>query len=474
MEHKSEETKTIVENVIEETLKSSELRPSVEKKEQPNEKAEKIKTLSESPNKKDAITEIQELIKGMTDDELKSMPADVMNTIRKKAHPYGNIPSEAQKTVITASITNLREKYMKRLLVTSMIGFLNRACDEWWVPKDVPVVPVYDYAKNPKLIDPPEDVKLSRETQASYDFNKDMMKKRMIVKEFLEDIFQYDPDLHVRSAYKPVPSDPQRTVLDTPAAKRAIMYRKLRDAGFRAEMDVSAKTPSKTVDSSVLELEGSDKNIVFRTVTEMIPPDDVFHNFTYYMEANYEPIRDAVKELYCEKADLEFAVLPCSVHPDVASADEYINKHKNEVITDMFKLHTGLWNILGPFKKSRESIQYYNENTSVAEEIFKQIESDAKMGKALMEQTMKKEKKIHESMIGKKNDPKFEAWRKQNSSLAKMGAVCGDDLKDECPENAVESDVFIVGDGGKRLEKKKLYFKADENVSASIVKPQPQ
>lgn len=34
-----------------------------------------------------------------------------------------------------------------------MIAFLNRMCDEWHVPDDIPVIPVYEYLDDPSKID---------------------------------------------------------------------------------------------------------------------------------------------------------------------------------------------------------------------------------------------------------------------------------------------------------------------------------
>ncbi len=427
---------------------------------------------SKQANRCELVKEIQTIMANMDDDTLKLLPTELVDSIRKRISPYGNVISSTPKKIITMCHTNLREKYMKRYLITAMIGFLNRACDEWCVPKSVPVVSVYDYVKNPKLIDPPDDVKLAVDTKEDYESNAKMMQKRIIVKEFLEDMFQYDPDLHVRSAYKPCPKDPQRKILNTPAAKRAIIYRKLRDAKFRADMDFAPPTSAKSSSSSSSS-SSSKSNTDERAMVEMIPPDDAFHNFSHYADANHDVIREVVRDLYCEKPDLEVAIMPCGVHDKLEEADEYINTHKNDVITDIFKLETGLWNLIGPFRQVRESTKYYNENTVVAEEIFKQIESDAKMGKSLMEQTIKKSKRENETRYGPK-DPKFTAWCKQNTTLSRMGAVSGEDLKDECPDDAVESDVFIVGEGGKKLIKKKLYFKADEKVSATAIPPTSQ
>jgi hypothetical protein len=270
-------------------------------------------------------------------------------------------------------------------------------------------------------------------------------------------MFQFNPDTHVRSAYKPCPEDPQRKeVLETPAAKLAIQHRSATDPGFAEKMRQhnniekvkksggQRKRRNRRKKANKILTTNEPDSTVTDNVTEMIPPQDTFHRINHYYEANYDALREAVKVLYCEKPDLETAVNPYQWHDSRDDADDFINKHKNEVIAPIFPAHSGKWNFIGPFKKVRESVRYYNDNTIVLEEIMKQRESDEKLGKDLLKKRIKKKKADNIDKAGP-DDPAFLAWSKQHDPIKDMG---GDPINresmasDECPDDAVQIDVF--------------------------------
>ena len=129
-----------------------------------------------------------------------------------------------------------------------------------------------------------------------------MMKKRVIVKEFLEHIFQYSPDEHVRGAYKPNPQDKERKVLKTPAAKLHITKLKKQNKKFKKQMEENMdEKENQNIDEELIIQptpisENNDKdNTLRQTVTNMSPPHDYFGRFKRYMESNYEKLREVTK-----------------------------------------------------------------------------------------------------------------------------------------------------------------------------------
>lgn len=436
--------------------------------------------------------QLSKLLDELNDDHLAALSDDEVLKLRKELNPYGRTIEGADK-VLTFSYTDLQADYLKKMMLTTMVGFLNRMLDEWRVSPGIPVVTVYDYVKDPSKIDDFEKTLQKPELlRDDLDNNKELMKKKVFIKEFLEDMFQYNPDLHVRSSYKPNTKDDERTVLSTPAAHLAISQLKSKSAEFREEMlqyDRQSLLHEKA-QSAIESKEETSKNIseenveqktslpeigpiltklvsdVRKRTTELIPPVDIFHRFQYYHDSNFEELQHIVNDLYCCKPDFTTAINPYAWFDTEEEADKFISKHKDEVISTIFKAHSGKWTIIAPFKEVRDSTRFFNKNTQVLENIMDQIEKDSKLGQELMKKRIKIQKKKNVEKEGP-DDPAFKKWRSKNTVLKDMGAVHPDDEKnnalgdeDDLPDDALEVPVFRVSQGGTKIKRSKFYTKA--------------
>jgi hypothetical protein len=385
---------------------------------------------------------------------------------------------------------------MEKLITTSMIGYLNRCCDEWHVPDDIPVIPVYDYIDNPNKMD--EYTKdwgeLTEKTKEKLKENEEWMKKRIIVKEFLEELFQYNPDAHVRSSYKPNTKDLERQVIKTPAAMLSIDELKRKNIKFKNEMvefdrvqklRVMKEQKNEKLDEKLDQLVGKqlllpeyhystmdfdkwtdeDKNLL-RNVTEMIPPADIYGKFKNYLETNYDKLREAVLHLYCDKPDFDMAIIPYQWHDNKEDANEFQKIHKDEVISDIITAQKGKWNLFAPFEKVREGTRFFNENTTILEEIAEQLEKDQKLGADMMKKRVKKKKKKNVEEYGPDAEA-FKKWKSKNEILTDKGAIDISEEKeedDDIPSNAVQVDIWKATSTGK-MEKTKMFTKAEEPKS---------
>jgi len=404
--------------------------------------------------------ELLKLLDELDDESLAKMSDDDILGLRKKLNPYGRT-IEGSNKILTYSYTDLRHEYLKKLITTSIIGFLNRMCDEWKVPDGIPVIPVYEYVKNPEKLDEFEKTLSKPEImREDIELNKKYMEKRVVIKEFLEDMFQYNPDYHVRSAYKPNMDDPERNLVDTPAGHLAVYELKKKNPEFAEKWllynrELKLKNKNSETEKEVV-------SEVRQYCTEMIPSSDLFHRIRYYYDSNYEELKEIVNDLYCDKPDLETALNPYSWHDTEEQADEFINKHKDEVIATIFKAHSGKWNISAPYKKVRESMRFFNKKTQVLEEIAKQIESDSRLGADLMKKRVMVKKKKNIAKEGP-DDPSFLKWKKNNNTLKNMGAEAineNDYIDEECPDDAIQVPVFRIGEGGQKFEKTHFFSEA--------------
>lgn len=466
-----------------------------------------------SAEKKTFTTELNNLLDELKDSDLSDLPSDEILNLRKKINPYGRTIEGSDK-YLNFSITQIHHEYWKKFIITSFVGFLNRMNDEWKVPEGVPVTPVYDYLNDNTLLDTPKMVLEKKDKSAIYDyeFNKEWMKKRVIVKEFLEEFLQFNPDEHVRSAHRPNRADKERKPIDTNAGKLAVEHLKKTDKVFRDNealyedikkvSDTDSKKVSDTDDynkpkliktkmvKKVIKKNGVSKTVVVevqvddngneikpinvkdklvngkdpmvsKSVREMIPPHDVFGKFKMYYQSNYEELRDAVKDLYCEKPELELAINPYSWHDTPEDAEIFKKKHRNEVIAEIFTAHSGKWNFFDSFKEQRENVNFYNDNTVILEEMIKQQEKDERLGQDLMKKRIDKMKKKNIIESGPDAES-FKKWRSQNNELAKLGAShIGDQASDECPPDGIEVPVWRVAKGGLEITREKFYSQAE-------------
>jgi len=406
-----------------------------------------------------------------------SLSEEQVTILRKKLNPYGKT-IEGEGTYTCLSITNLSEQYMKRFLMTGLISFLYRQCDEHLLNEGEPPVSLDDYAvfmtkynsaihdmtisntwlqNNPAPVaadpvaSPAADPADPAPARADTKYDADVLyhtnvvergvgfKKRLVIRQFLDNMFQFNPDKHVRSAYAHNPLDPER------------------------------ETPSN-IKKDQLPILTLNEN------THHIPPADTFHRWTYYLDSNYEEIRTAVRNIYADKPDLEYAINPYGEFKSQAEADKFIQKHKDEVIADIITLTNSKWNLTGSFKQNRERVNFYNERTVVLEEIFKQMEQDKKLGADLMRKRVKRKKQQNIKEAGPEPE-EFKQYRRNHpSQLETMGAedVMRENKQaentqithtnhEECPYDAIQVDVFDMRDGGQTVQKSEFFTETENN-----------
>jgi hypothetical protein len=437
---------------------------------------------------------------------------DQVTELRKKLNPYGRTVEGSGKFTCL-SITNMSELYMKRFLMTSLIGFLYRQCDEHGLDDGEPPMPLdnfesfmaeYVNATSAAGIAHDEQEKFNEETsgvseddltpeQKAIRLNNRRIidrasgfKKRLIVRQFLDGLFQFNPDAHVRSAYADNPLDPER-VEPAQITRKKNIKTIIGKSGNTIEVDKSNNTTDVAdpplSDEQVIAtpsiFEPTEEEAAARASSDLVkhvPPLDTFHRWTYYTDSNYEEIRSATTDLYSEKPDLEFAINPYEQFDSDKKAEEFVMKHKNEVIADIATLHNSNWNLLGSFKKNRERINFYNEKTAVIEEIFKQMEQDKKLGADMMRKRVRRKKKKNTEESGPEPE-EFKSYRKDNpSGFSNMGAedviqennksTKEDDVTfkvhDECPYDGIQVDVFDFRRGGQHVKKSEFFTEAEE------------
>ena len=235
-----------------------------------------------------------------------SLTEEQVSELRKRINPYGRTIEGSDKYTC-ASVVNLSEQYMQKLLMTSLIGFLFRQCDEYKLDDGEPPIHMDDFNKFMKVYNEAveaainsrvwlQQFNIKKEDKADTELSisekaqclehqriverGDGFKRRLIIRQFLGDLFQFNPDNHVRSAYSDNPLDPERV---QPAhVERKIVKKIVGKSGNVMEIQKNTQTADVPDIKSDEKKKRSESEFV-----KHIPPADTFHRWKYYLESNY-------------------------------------------------------------------------------------------------------------------------------------------------------------------------------------------
>lgn len=332
------------------------------------------------------------LLSELEDDSLQEVDSETVHETYQNLYKHGQIIEGADGACVFSS-TNLSQKYQQRLLMTSIIGFLNRACDEWEVPDDIPVFPVYDYCKGLEegrdLIDEyiAKHPDLAKNILEDLAFTKEKMYDRWIVTRFLERQFQFNPDRHVRSAYRPQPKDDNRKIIETPSAKLAVEHLKFKDLEFRQEMlnydrtmqlmnmtgSVNTKTSVKHFDnlSPVFSQEKYNLAYSVEKLNNIVDSEyNIVKNVSHEFEKSDEQLYGVINELLKEYVDIDNLNVQC-INCEINVVDNAFEK-----INDRFSLSPKVLNeikqeLQNAYDEQLKRIQYANlKSRSVLQDII--------------------------------------------------------------------------------------------------------
>lgn len=403
-------------------------------------------------------------------DSIHDLDEDQVNQMRKELNPLGNVISN-KKMYVNMGLVNWREKYLRRLLVTSLIGYQYRTLEEY--------EPEAELAKADANFERKIKDVSDQETLAALKSQHTEHKKlitatsRDIARAFLNRNFEFNPDRHLRGAHvektgieaedaaklrercqhasgadatrvnKVLESKPEavrdylsahllsnyQSTLAAADAVRSIIgvlnaEMSAEDAqGILLKKYADIVDASTTMAKSLADMKKLAEPVALSEVEQAVnvnPPAEAFHQFDRYLTNHYEQLRDCTSALYSEKPDLEYAVILYDVHKTAEEAANYRVQHREEFRTEVFAVENGVVNLIGPFKENRERVEYYNKNTEVLRLMHSQLESDHKLGKDFMDKTVKREKKKNIEEAGP-DSPALAAYSKNINMVQELG-----------------------------------------------------
>jgi hypothetical protein len=379
-----------------------------------NKSKTKPKQSSETPASINA--ELDELLAQVVSGErdIDDLEEEDVVELRKRANPYAHVlkMSKNENKFFAYSITNLSEDYQKKLLTTSLIGFLYRQGDEFGVPQGDYVIPVEELDREQIMREFIESnivdgkVKIRREVEPSVaggDGNQEESTynrfKRLIIREFLDGVLQHNPDKNIRSAYRRNKADPTRHKV-TPGKKKKV-------------------PPSRElVDAS----EGDKAKAEYRRMTNVIPPVELFKHYENYFNANYDAIRMATNDLYAEKPDLDYMINIYDCFDSEEKYNDFVHKHEGEFTMEIRCARQNHWVVQTPTSANRETLQMYNREHRILQEILDTKQEEAKLGRDLMQHKMRKLKQKNVEEAGPDDEKFLSNYKKsKGKELRKSG-----------------------------------------------------
>jgi hypothetical protein len=387
-------------------------------------------------NSMDLYNELIEDIKSgnvsAVESKISELDEEQLNKLFTEAQPYKALGTASTDRSVIASISNLREKYLKKLITTTMVSFLFQMKEEYNIDEDeltnVPnkedfmedqKVPLADNVNVENIYNdllatfykskfPESKVTVYKEMEDALE-EDDLLQLSISANDKFESLSQTEKKLNALKYDEAIvnaideQSESERKVIDK-FLKKLFKYNK--DKHVQCGEHANVGDPER---ADLEELKGTDP------VYDNIPPNDIHCYFNSYYEINYEKMREATMNIYNVKPDLEQAVIIYDVVDDKKGVDDFIHKYGSTSKYDIISFPLNQWTLVAPFKENRERVDYYDKNNSIIKSMLDQQEKDAALGEELMKNRIKAKKTKAEKVFGK-DSPAFDKYRKFNPS----------------------------------------------------------
>jgi hypothetical protein len=401
--------------------------------------------------------DVDQLIKSLNDDpqSVDNLTEAELEAVERRMYPYGSTIDGDQKYTVL-SVTCMRDEYHKKLLTTALVGFNYQLCNEWVADLDDLEDPPAkeDYTKKVHNKDRDnEDLtrgiweqyinkKKSEWKDAGVEPSEEMLVQLQADATAEVDRLTADLEVFDQVAF----ATEQDARLAAQSAKERKIIRRWLDAFFK--FDPTGENTSTRSHSPERRAADPDRASIDPNEFTQETPENLHSSFRHFFDINFEKLRAATEYLYEEKPDMEFAVNVFNTFDTLAECEDYVEKNKTKVITNVFTVTNNKWNFIGPFKENRDRVNFYNKNTQILENMLKKREEDAKLGKDLLKNRIRKKKIKSVKQYGK-DHPSFLKYKKQVA----LGVYDADieDIK-ETPEGLEVSHVVEITSTGSRID----------------------
>lgn len=124
----------------------------------------------------------------------------------------------------------------------------------------------------------------------------------------------------------------------------------------------------------------------------LIPPLDTFYSLNNFINANYEPLRQATNDIYFP-AIFENAIIARESFANMDDADKWKKKFGSELDVAVNDIEYGKWVFIDSWAQNREKTTYDDEKGKLINEIIERKKQEEKMGKEILGKKKRKNKR---------------------------------------------------------------------------------
>ncbi len=452
-------------------------------------------------------TLLQELNAGneeFVNSKLAELSEEQIDALFSETQAFKSIGPGSTEKVVIASVSNLREQYLKKLLTTALVSFMFQMKSEYTIDENELTSPpnkddFMEEVANHKLPDNFDTNTFYYNALAEFyktkfpdheNMNVSEMEAALTEEELLEVSTKGNEEMaKVTKPEKKLNAmkynDAIQAAITEQSDKERVVINKFLEWLFKFnpekhEQQGESETSDDPERVDLTELKGTDP------VYDNIPPNDTHCRFTSYYEINYEKLRDATKNIYNVKPDLEHAMIVYDVVNSQEEANAFIRKYASSSKYDILSFNMNMWTLLGPFKENRERVDYYNKHNSIIKALLEQQEADNQLAEDLMKKRVKSTKVKAEKVFGK-DSPGFEEYRKlspaelETKYNAKVEELDDDKIKvtreaivdaetgealtlddDGVPMNALEVPITTINAKTGEVSQSRIFTRAEE------------
>lgn len=308
-----------------------------------------------------------------------------------------------------------------------------------------------------KYIEPPGKITMPEE------------KAKNVVRSFLDTFFKFDPSVHVRSgASNSNKVDTSKIVLsdETGITLEYINNTRKKPPASEKQLltDINYLTSDKEIYNAGLYLsrDGKLRDIVTRMIhrpkdyeeyliprtnhvmmigskvqkedlpSTVVPPQDTFHRWSYYMEVNQSCIRTITEAIYPERCDLDvafgiWAVLDGSEDEKKRQYEAHCDRYSNRITSSVYRVPLGDWVVVSDHEKNRQNIDIYNRDTMVLKKILDRHAEDKKIGAELMRNRVSTAKAKNVREAGQ-DAPNLSTYKSANKSMTSSKTLSSEEM----------------------------------------------
>lgn len=355
------------------------------------------------------------------EENLMNMTAEELEELLRQAQPYKSLGTAAPTKQVLCSVSNLREVYLKKFLMTGLSKYLQQMATEWTIEDE-------------DLVSPP--LKEDFEVERPAEFNEEDITQRTniylnLLEKKYKQIFPNDGLVNYEDMELKLSEDDLLDInvetnnkfkeLITPVKTlNQIAFNEAIEGAIKDQSDEEKKVISRFInrlfvfDSNEHEQEGKHEIVDDPEREEetkfVAPPNDTFVRFDKYLSINHDNIRELTKNLYNVKPDLEHAMIVYDIVDNQAEAEKWIAKNGSVSKFDIISFNLNTWTLLGDFKQNRERIEYYNKHNQIIKKMLEQAEKDNVLGEDMLKKRVKTQK-IKSTKVFGKDDDKLKAYQ---------------------------------------------------------------